>query len=118
SRSCRRDATRAPRPSQGAEPALRREVVSEECASARYPLQVRSTGQPPLHSVETLAGSGHHWSTQQFARRIVFPYAPFKSDIWFRSLVEPISALWRPSSSGSRNRSASSPAFALPWGAK
>jgi hypothetical protein len=38
-----------------------------------YSLQVRSVGQPPLQSVEMLAGSGHQSSTQQFARRIVTP---------------------------------------------
>src|SRR5262249_34926074 len=63
SRSCRRDATRAPRPSQGAEPHCAAGSPARRNAPPRYSLQVRSTGQAPLHSVEMLAGSGPHWST-------------------------------------------------------
>jgi hypothetical protein len=74
----RRDAIRAPRPSQ--DDAGSRTEILDRLADA-YSLQVRSAGQPPLQSVEMLAGSGHHWSTQQLARRIASPYAPFRSDI-------------------------------------
>src|SRR5262249_62244500 len=62
-RSGRRDAPRAPRPPQGAEPPCAAGSPARRTAPPRYSLQVRSTGQAPLHSVEMLAGSGHHWST-------------------------------------------------------